>query len=133
LTWTCKIFQAKRKPSSFVNELLNCQLIQSPRPLFEHFNTVAKEDDLSLEDRQNVLQLCQPIEKFLVLKNPSNDTDVESEASTTGLSNDTSRSSGKDNDHEYDSIDKFYVHPSLLERWGSAMGILVLFIGFKCI
>jgi tRNA (cytosine38-C5)-methyltransferase len=110
---------------------LNRQLIQSPRPLFEHFNTVAKEDDLSLEDRQNVLQLCQPIEKFLVLKNPSNDTDVESEASTTDLSNDTSRSSGKDNDHEYDSVEKYYVHPSLLERWGSAMGILAPFIGFK--
>ncbi|GAU24106.1 hypothetical protein TSUD_388990 [Trifolium subterraneum] len=115
---------AKRKPSSFVNEFLNGQLIQSPRPLFEHFNTVSKEDDLSLEDRQNVLQSCQPIEKFLVLKNPSNDTDVESEASTIGLSNDTSRSSEKNNYHEYDSIDKYYVHPSLLERWGSAMDVV---------
>lgn len=113
---------------------MNHQLIQSPRPLFEHFNTVAKEDDLSLEDRQNLLQSCQPIEKFLVLKNSSNDTNVESAASTTGLSNDsndTSRTSGNDSNHEYDSLDKYYVQPSLLERWGSALGILAPLICFE--
>ncbi|CAK8530313.1 unnamed protein product [Lathyrus sativus] len=115
---------AKRKPSSFGNEFLNRQLIQSPKPLFEPFNADSKEDDLSLEDRHNLLQSCQPIEKFLVLKNPSNDTDVESAASTTGVSNDISRTSGEDNEHEYDSLDKYYVHPSLLERWGSAMDVV---------
>ncbi|KEH36452.1 tRNA (cytosine(38)-C(5))-methyltransferase 2 isoform X2 [Medicago truncatula] len=115
---------AKRKPSSFLNGCLNRQLIQSPRPLFEHFNTAPKEDDLSLEDSQNLLQSCQPIEKFLVLKNPNSDTNVESAASTTSLSNDTSRTSGTDNDHEYDTLDKYYVHPSLLERWGSAMDVV---------
>lgn len=109
---------------------MNRQLIQSPKPLFEPFNVDSKEDDLSLEDRHNLLQSCQPIEKFLVLKNPSNDTDVESAASTTGVSNGISRTSGEDNEHEYDSLDKYYVHPSLLERWGSAMGILIPFIGF---
>jgi len=110
---------------------LNRQLIQSPRPLFEHFNTASEKDDLSLEDSQNLLQSCQPIEKFLVLKNPSSDTNVEFAASTTGLSNDGSRTSGTENDHEYDSLDKYYVHPSLLERWGSAMGILSSLIGFE--
>ncbi|CAL5183217.1 unnamed protein product [Lathyrus oleraceus] len=115
---------AKRKPSSFGNEFLNRQLIQSPKPLFEPFNVDSKEDDLSLEDRHNLLQSCQPIEKFLVLKNPSNDTDVESAASTTGVSNDISRTSGEDNENEYDPLDKYYVHPSLLERWGSAMDVV---------
>jgi tRNA (cytosine38-C5)-methyltransferase len=85
---------------------------------------------LSVEDSQNFLQSCQPIEKFLVLKNPSSDTNVESAASTTSLSNDTSRTSETD-DGEYDSLDKYYVHPSLLERWGSAMGILSPLIGFE--
>ncbi|TKY71479.1 DNA (cytosine-5)-methyltransferase [Spatholobus suberectus] len=64
---------AKRRPSSFVNKCLNSQLIQSPGQLFEHFDTVADEDDSSKEDRHNLLQSCQPIEKFLELKNPSND------------------------------------------------------------
>ncbi|XP_058752022.1 tRNA (cytosine(38)-C(5))-methyltransferase 2 isoform X2 [Vicia villosa] len=115
---------AKRKPSSFGNKFLNCQLIQSPKPLFEPFNADAKEDDLPLEDRHNLLQSCQPIEKFLVLKNPSNDTDVEPAASTAGVSNDISSTSEEDNGHEYDSLDKYYVHPSLLERWGSAMDVV---------
>lgn len=108
---------------------MNSQLIQSPRPLFEYSNTVANEDGLSLEDRHESLQSCQPIEKFLELKNPRNDIDVDSAASTTGLSIETSGTLGQDNDHEYHSSDQFYVHPSLLERWGSAMGILALVIG----
>lgn len=106
---------------------MNSQLIQSPRPLFEHFNTMANEDDLSLEDRHELLQPCQPIEKFLELKNPRNDIDVDSAASTTGLSIETSGTLGKDNDREYHSLDQFYVQPNLLERWGSAMGILAWF------
>lgn len=114
---------AKRKPSSFLDDCFNRQLIQSPRPLFEHFNTASQEDYLSVEDSQNLLQSCQPIEKFIVLKNPSSDTNVESAASTTSLSNDTSRTSETD-DGEYDSLDKYYVHPSLLERWGSAMDVV---------
>ncbi|CAI8602602.1 unnamed protein product [Vicia faba] len=115
---------AKRKPSSFGNEFLSRQLIQSPKPLFYPFNAYAKEYDLSLEDRQNLFQSCQPIEKFLVLKNLSNDTNVEPEASATGVSNDISRTSGEDNEDEYDSLDKYYIHPSLLERWGSAMDVV---------
>ncbi|KAL5067710.1 hypothetical protein RYX36_018597, partial [Vicia faba] len=115
---------AKRKPSSFGNEFLSRQLIQSPKPLFYPFNAYAKEYDLSLEDRHNLFQSCQPIEKFLVLKNLSNDTNVEPEASVTGVSNDISRTSGEDNEDEYDSLDKYYIHPSLLERWGSAMDVV---------
>ncbi|KAJ1396513.1 S-adenosyl-L-methionine-dependent methyltransferase [Sesbania bispinosa] len=123
---------AKRKPSSFVNEFLNSQLIQSPRPLFEHFDTVAaNEDGSSQEDRHKLVPSCQPIEKFIELKNPSNDLDVESSALMTGLSSDTSKTSGEDDDHEYHSLDQYYVHPSLVERWGSAMGILASVIGLQ--
>ncbi|XP_027336452.1 tRNA (cytosine(38)-C(5))-methyltransferase 2 isoform X2 [Abrus precatorius] len=114
---------AKRKPSSFVNECLNSQLIQSPRPLFELFDTVAN-DDSSQEDRHELLQSCQPIAKFLELKNHINDIAVESAALMIGLSNNTSRTLGKGNDHEYDSLDQYYVHPSLVERWGSAMDVV---------
>ncbi|XP_061365462.1 tRNA (cytosine(38)-C(5))-methyltransferase 2 isoform X2 [Gastrolobium bilobum] len=115
---------AKRKPSSFVNEFLNSQLIQSPRPLFEHFDTVANEDDSLQEDRHKLLQSCQPIEKFLELKNPRNDIDVEPATLMTGLSNATPRTLGGDNDHEYDSLHQYYVPPSLVERWGSAMDVV---------
>ncbi|KHN26758.1 tRNA (cytosine-5-)-methyltransferase [Glycine soja] len=117
---------AKRKPSSFVNECLNNLLIQSSPPLFGHFDTVADDDNSSKEDRQNLLQSCQPIEKFIELKNLSNDIAVESEALRTDLSNDAPRTLGENNGHEYESLDQYYVHPSLIERWGSAMGILAL-------
>ncbi|XP_028247282.1 tRNA (cytosine(38)-C(5))-methyltransferase 2-like [Glycine soja] len=115
---------AKRKPSSFVNECLNNLLIQSSPPLFGHFDTVADDDNSSKEDRQNLLQSCQPIEKFIELKNLSNDIAVESEALRTDLSNDAPRTLGENNGHEYESLDQYYVHPSLIERWGSAMDVV---------
>ncbi|KAG4399133.1 hypothetical protein AAZX31_08G175800 [Glycine max] len=122
---------AKRKPSSFVNECLNNLLIQSSPPLFGHFDTVADDDNSSKEDRQNLLQSCQPIEKFIELKNLSNDIAVESEALRTDLSNDAPRTLGENNGHEYESLDQYYIHPSLIDRWGSAMGILALVIGYS--
>lgn len=118
---------AKRKPSSFVNELFNSQLIQSPRPLFEHFGTLVNEDSSLQEDRHKLLQSCQPIEKFLEFKNHRSDVDVESAALMTGLSNDTPGTLKEDSDHGVDSSDQYYqyyVHPSLIERWGSAMDVV---------
>ncbi|XP_015968902.1 tRNA (cytosine(38)-C(5))-methyltransferase 2-like [Arachis duranensis] len=101
---------AKRKPYSFVNEIWNRQLIQSPRP-YEHFDTAFIEDDLSQEDRHKLLQSCQSIESFLELKNPSNN--IEAEYATLG----------KGDDNVCDSLQQYYVPLSLVERWGSAMGI----------
>ncbi|KAK7412146.1 hypothetical protein VNO78_03595 [Psophocarpus tetragonolobus] len=115
---------AKRKPSSFVNESLNSQLIRSPPPLFKHFDTMDDEDNSSKEDRHNLLQSCQPIEEFLELKNQRNDIAVEYETLRTGLSNDAPKTLGKNNSHEYESFDKYYVHASLVERWGSAMDVV---------
>jgi len=91
---------------------------------------VTDEDDSSKEDRHKLLQSCQSIEKFLEFKNPNHDIAVESAALMTGLSNDAPKTSGKTNGHEYESLDQYYVHPSLIERWGSAMGILALVIGY---
>lgn len=93
---------------------------------------MADDDNSSKEDRQNLLQSCQPIENFLELKNPSSDIAVESVALRTDLSNDAPRTLGKNNGHdEYESLDQYFVHPSLIERWGSAMGILALVIGYS--
>ncbi|RYQ82652.1 hypothetical protein Ahy_B10g101230 isoform A [Arachis hypogaea] len=103
---------AKRKPYSFVNEIWNRQLIQSPGPLYEHFDTAFIEDDLSQEDRHKLLQSCQPIESFLELKNPSNN--IEAESATLG----------KGDDNVCDSLQQYYVPLSLVERWGSAMDVV---------
>ncbi|CAJ1963449.1 unnamed protein product [Sphenostylis stenocarpa] len=115
---------AKRRPSSFVKECFNRQLIHSPGSLFEHFDTVTDEDDSSKEDKHKLLQSCQPIEKFLESNNPNNHIDNESAALMTDLSNDAPRTLGKHNGNEYESLDQYYVHPSLIERWGSAMDVV---------
>lgn len=101
--------------------------------MFERGDTVVNEDDSSQKDWEKVLQSCQPIEQFLELKNPSNDTDVESASLVTGVPKDFIRSLRKDDVLEYDgevldraSFDLYSVPLSLIERWGSAMGILVL-------
>ncbi|MED6204629.1 C-5 cytosine-specific DNA methylase, variant 2 [Stylosanthes scabra] len=115
---------AKRKPYSFVNEVWNRQLIQSPRPLYEHFHTAVIEDDSSQEDRHKLLQSCQPIESFLELKNPSNNIEVESATSLTGLSNGNPRTLGEGDDDVCDTSQQYYVPLSLVERWGSAMDVV---------
>ncbi|KAI4337342.1 hypothetical protein L6164_015771 [Bauhinia variegata] len=115
---------AKRKPSSFRNGLFNYQLIQSPRPLFDHGDTMSYEDDPSQEDYDNLLQSCEPIEKFLELK--KNETNVESDSLRAGLYEDGLSTLGKDVDHECDvtSSDQYVVPLSLIERWGSAMDVV---------
>ena len=85
---------------------------------------MVNEDDSSQEDGHKLLQSCQPIEKFLELKNCSSDNEVESTTSMTGLSNDVPRTLGKGIDHQY------HVPTRLVERWGSAMGILALLTGY---
>ncbi|MED6108725.1 C-5 cytosine-specific DNA methylase [Stylosanthes scabra] len=115
---------AKRKPYSFVNEIWNRQLIQSPRPLYEHFHRQVIEDDLSQEDRHKLLQSCQPIECFLELKNPSNNIEVETATSLTGLSNGNPRTLGEGDDNVCDTLQQYYVPLSLVERWGSAMDVV---------
>ncbi|KAI9073990.1 hypothetical protein K1719_044054 [Acacia pycnantha] len=111
---------AKRKPSS-VKERWNNMLIQSPRPLFEHEDTVPDEDVSSQKDWDKLLQSCQPIEQFLELKNPSNDTDVESASLDTGLPRDLKHDGEVLNKA---SLDQYFVPLSLIERWGSAMDIV---------
>lgn len=84
---------------------------------------MANEDDLSLDNWEKLSRSCQPIERFLVLKNPSNDASL-----VTGSSTVAPNALEKYDDCVYDSIslDQYLVPLSLVERWGSAMGILVL-------
>ncbi|XP_054788206.1 tRNA (cytosine(38)-C(5))-methyltransferase 2 isoform X2 [Prosopis cineraria] len=122
---------AKRRPSSLVKERQNSIPIQSPRPLFEHEDTVTDEYVLSQKDWDKLLQSCQPIEQFLELKNPGNDTDVESASLVTDLPGDSVTSLEKRDVREYAgevlnraSLDQYSVPLSLIERWGSAMDIV---------
>ncbi|KAJ7958750.1 tRNA (Cytosine-5-)-methyltransferase [Quillaja saponaria] len=119
---------AKRKPSSFLNELFNNQLLWSPHPLLENADcTITNEHGESQESLDELLQSCEPIEKFLELKKPSNQTEVESGyLDSTSFSTDSINTFGKDDDNEHNpsSLDPYLVPLSLIERWGNAMDIV---------
>lgn len=97
--------QAKRKPSSFCNPEFNGQLILVPKPLFGHKESMSiSENDQLISTSNDLHQTCLPIETFLEFGNPVDQNLVSSEA----------------------SINQYFVPSSLIERWGSAMGILEL-------
>lgn len=125
------LLQAKKKPFSFRSQPFNNQLLWSPIPLFEHAdNPVLCAHDLPRENFDKLLQSCEPIERFLEFKNSSHPPGSNS-LNTTMDFEDACRDTGKDTEeHEYDisSVDQYSVSLSLIERWGSAMGILLLAI-----
>ncbi|XP_057959292.1 tRNA (cytosine(38)-C(5))-methyltransferase 2 isoform X2 [Malania oleifera] len=120
---------AKRKPSSFLNPLLNKRLLRTPSPLFGHDDSaIINEHGQSNESWDKLLQTCAPIERFLEFRNSCNQQEVGSEVlcainvSTAG-SGDLEK-----NDEEKGSIagllGQYFVPLSLIERWGSAMDIV---------
>lgn len=132
MTYICFTLQAKRKPSSFQNQLLNNRLLWSPSPLFGHDdNTVAIEHDQSQESWNKLLESCEPVEKFLEFKNHSDQMNTESGfLDTTIVPIDAYGALEKNdnaNGHNDISLNQYLVPLSLIERWGSAMGILNLF------
>ena len=117
--------QAKRKPSSFQNQLFNNQLLWSLSPLsgFADHESVLYEHDQPQDNLDNLLQSCEPIERFLEFKNDNQqpgDTTSVSMFAVGGLEKD-------DEGNRYDdsSLDQYFVPLTLIERWGSAMGILI--------
>ncbi|RVX19516.1 DNA (cytosine-5)-methyltransferase [Vitis vinifera] len=119
---------AKRKPSSFENQLFNNQLLSTPSPLFGHEDdSLIDEHDQSEKIWDKLLQSCEPVERFLEFKNTINPLETESSyLETLSVSTDAS---GELENNERDrsdsnSWDQFSVPLSLIERWGSAMGIL---------
>ncbi|KAM1134447.1 hypothetical protein ACFX19_044274 [Malus domestica] len=68
------ILQAKRKPSTFHNQVFDNQLLRSLGPLFgdaDADETVFSELDEPQESRDRLLESCEPIESFLEFKNCS--------------------------------------------------------------
>ncbi|XP_059459766.1 tRNA (cytosine(38)-C(5))-methyltransferase 2 isoform X1 [Corylus avellana] len=120
---------AKRKPSSFQNQLLNNRLLWSPSPLFGHDdNTVAIEHDQSQESCDELLQSCEPVEKFLEFKNHSDQMDTESGLLDTTIVPIDAYGALEKNDNANGrndiSLNQYLVPLSLIERWGSAMDIV---------
>lgn len=132
VTPICFTLQAKRKPSSFQNQLLNNRLLWSPSPLFGcDDNTLAIEHDQSQESWDKLLQSCEPVEKFLEFKNHSDQMVTESVfLGTTIVPIDAYGALEKNdnaNSHNEDSLNQYLVPLSLIERWGNVMGILNFF------
>lgn len=77
------------------------------------------------------LESCQPIESFLEFKNCSDHSEPNF-VDSTNVSTDTSGALEEDEGNGCctSTLDQYSVPLSLIERWGSAMGILVLLFIF---
>ncbi|KAK3004853.1 hypothetical protein RJ639_018946 [Escallonia herrerae] len=110
---------AKRKPLSFQNPLLNQQLIRAPGPLFGHNESMivaeGNEPEGSLDKS---VQACEPVERFLEFKHPSNEVEPESSWLHINVPGALEISA-------MGSLEQYFVPLSLLERWGNAMAIIV--------
>ncbi|XP_006364272.1 tRNA (cytosine(38)-C(5))-methyltransferase isoform X2 [Solanum tuberosum] len=108
---------AKRKPLSFEVPEFNNQLLRTPGPLLgQTESTMEREQLLSPEYWDELLQACQPVDDFLVFRTFGNRKD----SSTYSFhANDSVKSDRSDEEN-----DVYFVPSSLIERWGSAMDIV---------
>ncbi|KAM1331027.1 hypothetical protein ACFX13_044348 [Malus domestica] len=86
----CYFCLAKRKPSTFYNQVFDNQLLCSLGPLFGDANddeTVFSELDEPQESRDRLLQSCEPIESFLEFENCSDQSESNFGDTTTGSTN----------------------------------------------
>ncbi|KAJ0971251.1 hypothetical protein J5N97_019210 [Dioscorea zingiberensis] len=111
---------AKKKPFSFANPAFNNQLLSTPIPLLVSGNTVAM-DGHTYHD--GVLEeYCEPIRNFLETKTSYNHK-LEFEVRDNSSSDETIEDFQGNNDQQ-NSLDKYSVPLSLIERWGNAMDIV---------
>ncbi|XP_062006035.1 tRNA (cytosine(38)-C(5))-methyltransferase 2-like [Rosa rugosa] len=116
---------AKRKPSTFHSQLFNNQLLWSPKPLFGHTNADDKvfcELDEPQGSLDKLLESCEPIEIFLEFKNcrdQLNFVDTNVYTDTIGV-----LEKDEENGCCTSTLDQYSVPSSLIERWGSAMGVI---------
>lgn len=126
---------AKRRPSSFKNQLLNDRLLWSPSPLFGHDDiTGANGNDQSQGSLDKLLQSCEPVEKFLEFKNRNDQIDIQSGFLDTSIvptdaygaleKNDDATGHADVNGHDGSFFGQYLVPLSLIERWGSVMDIV---------
>ena len=121
------MLQAKRKPALFQKQHFNNQQLSTLSPLFGHEDDTLTDEHDQSEIWDKLLQSCEPVERFLEFKNAINP--LETNSSYLDTLTVTTDASGELDNHERDrsdgnSWDQFSVPLSLIERWGSAMGIL---------
>ncbi|KAA3468364.1 tRNA (cytosine(38)-C(5))-methyltransferase [Gossypium australe] len=121
---------AKRKPLSFQYQLFNNQLLLSLSPLFgNNEKTVIGENSQSQENWDKLIDSCQPIENFLEFSSSSDQVNMEAgpfaNAEVSRNDQETSETFVKGDEFDFGAIDQFVVPLSLIERWGSAMGIFI--------
>ncbi|KAL6985299.1 C-5 cytosine-specific DNA methylase [Sarracenia purpurea var. burkii] len=116
---------AKRKPSSFPCPLFNSQLLWTTCPLYEHgTNSMFNECNQPQKSCDKWLQTCEPIEKFLEFKIPSNQLEIGSGfLQTTTVSTNLSESDER-NGCDFSTLSQYFVPLSLIERWGNVMDIV---------
>ncbi|KAI5669519.1 hypothetical protein M9H77_19372 [Catharanthus roseus] len=108
---------AKRKPFSFRNAQFNNQLFCCPGPLYGHDDTRTVAGEEVPEYWDKLIQKCQPIEDFLEFKTSISEVDTETDFSArSGHSNERNGSA-------HNILNQYIVPSSLVERWGSVMGI----------
>lgn len=116
------MLQAKRKPFSFTKPLFNNQLLRTPGPVLgENGNTISNQGEETEGNHAKLLEACQPIRNFLEFTISGNDEDSEAGPFRSSISVIAGES---DQNVSLDiSSDQFFVPSTLIERWGSAMGI----------
>ncbi|CAN6877273.1 hypothetical protein HID58_077278 [Brassica napus] len=113
---------AKRKPLSFQSPHNNNKLLWSPGPLYGRDDQVEFDKCQAEEGSENLLQSCEPVEKFLDLTV----VQVNGEPSSFDESENGSRDcDGQEKDDPVsESVHQYLVPLSLIERWGNAMDIV---------
>lgn len=145
------ILQAKREPFSFRNPCFNNSILWTPSPLILSKDAYSTNNlDEANIDHENFESLCQPIMTFLetdlFAQNQQERTrevvvsKVESAYDTDQTPSTIKHSQTTDIDKVYEEAEEgetcinswntYFVPPSLIERWGSAMGILIIFVSF---
>lgn len=125
--------QAKRNPSSFWSPCFNDKLIWCPSPLFVHDGEPVTDECLRPQENwDKLLESCIPVEHFLEFKSSAGPkmADYGFENANNHISresNDPSKGHDERNGFSSAGLDLYHVPLSLIERWGSAMGILICF------
>lgn len=121
------LLQAKRRPLSFQKQLYNNQLLSSPSPLLENdADLEIIENHGSQATSDKLLLSCEPICRFLDNSNHQNEFSFCDDSS---IHREVALEKNKDVDEQdIDSFNQYLVPSSLIDRWGSAMGIQSFFM-----
>lgn len=121
--------QAKRKPLSFQKQLHNNQLLWSPSPLLDNdadLESIETHGSQATSDK--LLLSCEPICRFL---DHSNHREL-SFYDASSIQSEVALEKNEDpNEQVIESFNQYLVPSGLIDRWGSAMGILEYFM-FNC-